>query len=390
MHGVRVIFRVMPKAIPGVLLLALAALAAPAATAQVAITTLGATEAQACFRDAGDGVTSDTSRCDQALRDPNLVPRDRQATLVNRGIVLNRAGQAAEALAGFDSALAADAALAEAWLNRGNSLYLLGQPEGALADYRRSLALGLRRDHVAWYNIGLVHHARGEIDEATRAWLEALARNPDFTQAAERLALAGPGAGALARLLLAMTGDFDNRRQHATQSTPPGAEPQFGLLHLKRRLVAVPALGAQVVYSQINEGAADGPLYRQNFLVFERDAGGAITSRAWRWRDAGSAAALPGQPGALAGAAAGDFLPALPPGCDMRWQEEGRFIGRIAAADCSVVSGRTGQPRGIRATEIIEPGRLRSEEAGFAPDGTLLFGLPDGVYYEFDPLPAGD
>lgn len=376
---------------PRTLLLLLAILGVPAASAQVAVTTLGATEAQACFRDAGDGVSIDTASCDQALRDPNLIQRDRQATLVNRGIVLNRAGRPAEALAGFDSALAADPALAEAWLNRGNSHYLLGQAGNAMAGYRQSLALGIRRDHVAWYNIGLVHQSRGESSDATRAWLEAVARNPEFTLAAERLSLAGPGAGSLARLMLWMTGDFDNGRQHAAQSTPVGAEPQFGLLHLTRRVVAVPALGAQVVYAQINEGGVDGPMYRQNFLVFRRDADGAITSRAWRWRDADGAAALPGRLGTLAGAGLEDFAPALPPGCDMRWQEQdGRFTGRIAAADCSVISGRTGQPRGIRATEIVEPGRLQSEEAGFAPDGSLLFGLPDGIYYEFYLLPDGD
>lgn len=375
---------------PRALLLLLTTLGAMSAAAQVAVTTLGATEAQACFRAAADGVSTDTSHCDQALRDPDILQRDRQATLVNRGIVLNRAGRPADALAGFDSALATDPMLAEAWLNRGNSHYLIGQPGVAMADYRQSLALGIRRDHVAWYNIGLVHQARGEANDATRAWLQAVERNPGFTLAAERLDLAGPGGGALARLMLWMTGDFDNGRQHALQTTLPGAEPQFGLLHLTRRVVAVPVLGAQVVYAQINEGGADGPLYRQNFLVFSRSPDGAITSRAWRWHDADSAPALPGQLETLAGARADDFVPALPPGCDMRWQEEdGRFTGRIAAADCSVMSGRTGRPRGIRATEIVEQGRLLSEEAGFAPDGTMLFGLPDGIYYEFEALSDG-
>jgi len=375
---------------PRALLLWLVVLVVPAATGQVAITTLGATDAQDCFRAAGDGVSTDTTRCDLALRDPNLIQRDRQATLVNRGIVLNRAGRPAEALAGFDSALAADPTLAEAWLNRGNSHYFMGRPDAALVDYRQSLALGIRRDHVAWYNIGLVHQARGELHDANRAWLAAVARNPGFTLAAERLALAGSGAGALARLMLWMTGDFDNRRQHAAQSTPAGAEPRFALLYLKRRVVVVPALGAQVVYAQINEGSEDGPMYRQNFLVFARDADGGISSRAWRWRDSDSAAGLPGRLDSLAGAGADEFEPALPAGCDMHWQQEGeRFIGRIAAADCRVVSGRTGQPRGIRATEIVEAGRLQSEEAGFAPDGALLFGLPDGVFYEFDPRPDG-
>lgn len=375
---------------PRVLLPLLALLASSAASAQVAVTTLGATEAQGCFHDAGDDITTSTARCDQALRDPNLIPRDRQATLVNRGIVLNRAGRPAEGMADFDAALANDPALAEAWLNRGNSRYLLGEPVAALADYRQSLALGIRRDHVAWYNIGLVHQSQGAANLAKRAWLQAVVRNPEFLPAAGRLGLTGPGAGALARLMLWMDGDFANRPQFAAQSTPADAEPQFSLLYLKRRVVVAPALGAQVVYAQINEGAAGGPLYRQNLLVFTRAADGSISSRAWRWRDADGAAMLADRLELLVTAAADDFLPALPPGCDMRWEEQdGRFIGRIAAADCSVVSGRTDQPRGIRATEIVEPGRLRSEEAGFAPDGSLLFGLPDGVYYDFEPLPDG-
>jgi tetratricopeptide (TPR) repeat protein len=166
--------------------LLLSGLAWPA-SAQMAVSTFGATDAQSCYEDAREVIVSDVGNCDEALRGVNLTARDRRATLVNRGIILNRAGRIDEALADFDRAIADDAALAEAYLNRGNSHYLAGRFDAAISDYRRALDNGLEKDFVAWYNIGLAQEAKKDPVAARAAYRTALERNPNFSPARDKL-----------------------------------------------------------------------------------------------------------------------------------------------------------------------------------------------------------
>jgi tetratricopeptide (TPR) repeat protein len=164
-----------------------AALAPAAATAQMAVTTFGATDAQRCYEAARDSITTDVSDCDEALKLEALSARDRTATFVNRGVVLNRAGRLDDALADFNAALEKDAELAEAFLNRGNTYFLMRRYDEALADYESSLKYDLTKAHVAWYNIGLVHETRNDPVKAREAYRMALELNPDFGMARAKL-----------------------------------------------------------------------------------------------------------------------------------------------------------------------------------------------------------
>ena len=156
-------------------LIAISVFVSPAAHAQLSITTFGATNAQACYEDAGDDHTTDTGECDQALNGKvQLTRRDVAHTHVNRGIILNRAGRVSEAITDFDAALEIKPALAEAFLNRGNSYFLMEQFDSALADYETSLANGLRKAYAAWYNIGLVYDAKEMPDKAREAYEKVL------------------------------------------------------------------------------------------------------------------------------------------------------------------------------------------------------------------------
>ncbi len=177
------------------LFLALAALAmiGPAA-AQMSISTFGATDAQGCFEDAQSQTTISADRCDAALRGTPLTKRDRLATLVNRGIIHNRAGRLDAALADFNAALEGDAALGEAFLNRGNAQFLLRKFDLAIADYEKSLESGLSKPWIAWYNIGLAREALKDARGARTAYERALEINPDFGLAKRKLGLEDEGA----------------------------------------------------------------------------------------------------------------------------------------------------------------------------------------------------
>ena len=170
-----------------VMLSAPALLFASAAVAQMSVTTIGATDAAACYANARDELTEDTRPCDAALADRRTKRVDRKKTLVNRGIILNRRGDYNEALADFNAAIDIDETIAEAYLNRGNTWFLAGRLDDAMADYEKALALNVAKPWAAWYNIGLVHDARNETTQAQDAYRKALELNPDFYLAQQKL-----------------------------------------------------------------------------------------------------------------------------------------------------------------------------------------------------------
>ncbi|MGE0409193.1 MAG: tetratricopeptide repeat protein [Amphiplicatus sp.] len=166
----------------------IAVLAAAPASAQMAVTTIGATDAVLCYQNAASDFSQDTGPCDDALRDVQS-RSDRKKTLVNRGIIYNRAGDYRAAFADFDAALEIDRSLAEAYVNRGNTYFLTGRNDEAIGDYERSITLGVNKPWAAWYNIGLVYEAKGNAGKARDAYVRSLELNPNFTQAEEKLKL---------------------------------------------------------------------------------------------------------------------------------------------------------------------------------------------------------
>ena len=157
------------------------------ANAQLSVTTVGATDAAACYRSANDQFSSETTACDRALRNRITTREDRLKTYVNRGIINNRNGALQAAVDDFNAALEIDRNSAEAYLNRGNSWYRAGQYSDALADYEYALQLDVNKPWAAWYNIGLVHDAQGEPEKAKQAYQTALTLNPNFSLAKNKL-----------------------------------------------------------------------------------------------------------------------------------------------------------------------------------------------------------
>ncbi len=161
-------------------------LGAPAA-AQMSVTTIGASDAGACYENAINDLARDTGPCDAALDDPVTTRADKAKTRVNRGVIHNRNGAIDAAVADFNAALEINDTLGEAYLNRGNSHYLAARLDAALADYERALDLDVSQPWAAWYNIGLIHDARNNADKAREAYEKALEENPGFTLAQQKL-----------------------------------------------------------------------------------------------------------------------------------------------------------------------------------------------------------
>jgi tetratricopeptide (TPR) repeat protein len=176
----------MPRIQTGLAAAAAALFAAPA-SAQMAVSTFGATDAVLCYEAAASDFGRETEPCDAALRGA-LSPSDRKKTLVNRGIIHNRNGELPAALEDFNEALDIDSGLAEAFLNRGNTYYLNGSNDAAISDYQRSLDLGVNKPWAAWYNIGLAYESKQDRAKAREAYEKALELNPDFSLAQSKLA----------------------------------------------------------------------------------------------------------------------------------------------------------------------------------------------------------
>ncbi len=154
----------------------------------MSVTTIGATDAAACYQNAVNQLSQDVDPCDAALGDRATSRADRKKTLVNRGVIYNRRGEYNEALADFNDAIDLDETIAEAYLNRGNTWFFAGRLDDAMADYEKALALDVSEPWAAWYNIGLIHDARNERDEAQEAYRKALDLNPDFYLAQQKVA----------------------------------------------------------------------------------------------------------------------------------------------------------------------------------------------------------
>jgi predicted O-linked N-acetylglucosamine transferase (SPINDLY family) len=96
--------------------------------------------------------------------------------------VLSSLGRHAEALAGYDAALAARPGHGQTWSNRGNALLALGRAEEAVQSYDR--ALGLMPDYPhGWRNRAAALAALGRLDDAVQSLQKALLLAPDFADA---------------------------------------------------------------------------------------------------------------------------------------------------------------------------------------------------------------
>ncbi|HEX6607727.1 MAG TPA: tetratricopeptide repeat protein, partial [Chloroflexia bacterium] len=104
------------------------------------------------------------------------------ADLIASGTRLAAAGQAAEALALFDRALAREPLSVPGWYNRALVLGRTGRWDEALAAYDRVLVLD--PDYAqAWYNKGVLLDAQGELPEGLAAYNRALGLDPTWADA---------------------------------------------------------------------------------------------------------------------------------------------------------------------------------------------------------------
>jgi tetratricopeptide (TPR) repeat protein len=127
------------------------------------------------------------ANCNAALAD-KIRAEDRTATLVNRGIILSASGQTAAAIADFDSALARDANLTDAYISRGSAQMRARNFSQARADFDTALTMGTRHTAIAYFNRGMASEEMGDLAGAYRDYRRAQSLAPNFAPVQAELA----------------------------------------------------------------------------------------------------------------------------------------------------------------------------------------------------------
>ena len=155
-----------------------------------AVFTVGGPLSQNCYEAAKsrNGSAFAVDGCTRALQEEALSPKDRAATHVNRGIVYMARNRASSAEADFDAALAIDASLSDAFLNKGFLRIRSGKGREALPLIQKGLDLGAQEKAVAWFGRGVAHEQMGNYSSAYRDFQRARALAPDWDMPSAYLA----------------------------------------------------------------------------------------------------------------------------------------------------------------------------------------------------------
>lgn len=147
-----------------------------------AISVYGSTPGYECYRGALEGRNDigALTQCAQAISFPEATERERAAAHVNRGVILLRRSEAANALSDFDRAIQLIPDIGEAYVDRGAALILLRNYADAIAAITRGIELNTDDPHEAYFNRALAHEGRGDIQAAYNDFRRAAELAPEW------------------------------------------------------------------------------------------------------------------------------------------------------------------------------------------------------------------
>lgn len=155
-----------------------------------AILSLGGPLAEGCYEAAvsHDVRSFSFDGCTRALNEEGLLASDRAATYVNRGILQMVAGRDRAADADFDEALAIDANLSDAYLNKGFLRIRDGKGQEALPLVQKGIDTGARHEALAYFARGVAYEQTGDYSSAYRDLMTARKMEPSWSLPKEWLA----------------------------------------------------------------------------------------------------------------------------------------------------------------------------------------------------------
>jgi tetratricopeptide (TPR) repeat protein len=135
-----------------------------------------------------------------AIETHALPPDERAQALLQRGFLLDGLNRLDDAAKDYSAAIALKTpALSTALNNRANVYRRQGRMEEARRDYQAALGAGTARAQFPYYGLGQIAEARQDKDAARQFYAKAVAADPGYRLASERLAaLGGPPQATLA------------------------------------------------------------------------------------------------------------------------------------------------------------------------------------------------
>ena len=161
-------------------------------------TTIGQTPATDCFNAAQSvsrtgNALSETVRvavllsCAEALT-AKISPKDRIATLVNRGTIEAASGDIDSSLADYDAALTINPNMADIYIDRGSALMRVARYEEARTSFDKAVSLGGANAYMAYFNRAVAEEKAGNVAGAYQDYKQAVALAPDYQPAKAELA----------------------------------------------------------------------------------------------------------------------------------------------------------------------------------------------------------
>ncbi len=171
------------------IIIALSAAGTAQAQSNASIVSFGSSDARLCYEAAEvSAVTLGTlDNCNAALASRKLSRRDRIATLINRGIILNHRRDYTAAFADFEMALELDSKISAAYVNRGNSHFSTQHYDSAIDDYTKALQMEPQDAYIAHFNRGLAHEAQKDVQLAFKDFIRAKELRPGWGPAEIRV-----------------------------------------------------------------------------------------------------------------------------------------------------------------------------------------------------------
>jgi tetratricopeptide (TPR) repeat protein len=124
----------------------------------------------------------------RAIESHALDRDERARALFDRGLLLDGMSRLDDALQDYSAALSVSPKFAAALNNRANIYRRLRRFVEAQRDYRASLAAGNPQIQYPYYGLGQIAEAQGKMDQARNFYAKALAVDPDFVLASQKMA----------------------------------------------------------------------------------------------------------------------------------------------------------------------------------------------------------
>lgn len=159
-----------------------------------------------------------------AINVHSLTNQEQSRAYLERGLILDEMNRLDDAIGDYGAALRLTPNSASALNNRANAYRRQNRFDDARRDYLASLAAGNPAPEYPYYGLGQIAEREGKPAEAKSFYARAVAANPDYELASERLAALGGIPGSSTPIVLKPPADISTAENAPVVLRPPKPE----------------------------------------------------------------------------------------------------------------------------------------------------------------------